>query len=270
MWIGTGPLPGSSRAWRARRSSSPSPTRSRSPCRRRSATRAGRRRGRLAGPTSSAPTIVMTSSDSSRPSQALARRRRQHLLRVLQDAGAAHDPAGGNVDAHVEPAEVVVELGRAEVEARVPAAQVVVLRDAREPLRRLEQRVVPSAASCGDRVRSGRRAASCATRCPASRSTWPATGFARRDTRERLIEAETAAWAARPGPVRRRPAEAACQVHDLAVDREARDDHPFRVLGRHRVPRGTRPRIDVVIQPQEDLGERLRAVVVQRDRLGAR
>ena len=40
----------------------------------------------------------------------------QDLLRVLEHAGAAHDPAGRDVDPHVEPAEVVVELRRPEVE----------------------------------------------------------------------------------------------------------------------------------------------------------
>ena len=100
------------------------------------------RRRRLPGPTSSSPTMVMTSSDSSTVAS------RSRAVAVSTSSGFCSTPVpltiqpAGHVDAHVEAAEVVVELRRAEIEARIPAAQVVVLRDAREPLRRLEQPVV--------------------------------------------------------------------------------------------------------------------------------
>ena len=51
------------------------------------------------GPTSSSPTIVMTSSDSSTCDSRSRAVGGEHLLRILQHAGAADDPAAGHVDA---------------------------------------------------------------------------------------------------------------------------------------------------------------------------
>ena len=74
--------------------------------------------------------------------QPLAGSGREHVLRILEDARAAHDPPGGHVDADIEPAEVVVELGWTQVDVRVPAAQIVEFRNPREPLGRLKEPVI--------------------------------------------------------------------------------------------------------------------------------
>ena len=207
--------------------------------------------------------------------ETLARLGGQHLLRVLEDAGAAHDPAAGHVELYVEAAEVVVELGGAEIEAGVPPAQVVVLGDAREPLRRLEQRVVdalrhavapavrsagklgvPGDLEGGDRLRRDRRR--------------------QRDARQRLIEPERrqaprgrVAAAATPAAASAAARRGRQQIHGLAVDGDLRDDHPLGVFRRHRQAARHQAAVDVVIQPQHDLGQRFRAVVVEGDGLGA-
>ena len=42
--------------------------------------------------------------------QPFARGRGEHLIGILQHARTADDPAAGHVDAHVEPAEVIIEF----------------------------------------------------------------------------------------------------------------------------------------------------------------
>jgi hypothetical protein len=205
----------------------------------------------------------------------LARRVGQHLARVLQHAGAADDPAARHVEPDVEAAEVVVELRRPEIQARVPSAQVVVLRDARVPLRRLEQRVA-------DPLRHAMAAAvGPARQLRVPRDLDLRHGLRRhrrrqRHARDRLIEARRRQA---PRPIRSTSAFAATttaaaapgarEIHGVAVDAEARHDHAVGVLGgKRRASRDQAPE-DVVIEAQDDLGELLRALVVQRDGLVA-
>ena len=63
----------------------------------------------------------------------------EHLFRILQHAGATHDPPTRHVELYIESTEVVVKLRRAEVLLRIPSAQIVVHGNARKPLRRLKQ-----------------------------------------------------------------------------------------------------------------------------------
>ena len=104
------------------------------------------------GPNSSSPTIVTSCIGLEHVRQPLAR-----LSAVYTCSGFCSTPVpltsqpAGNVDADVEAAEVVVELRRSEILVRVPAAQIVVLRDARKPLRRLEEVIAAGAAPCDGR-----------------------------------------------------------------------------------------------------------------------
>ena len=246
MWIGTGPLPGIVARVACQTkffavAHAKSFTMSATKCQ----TRRSPGGGRLSGP----DFVFADDRDHvvrlEHVREPLARLGGQHLLRILQDAGAADDPARGHVELHVEAAEVVVELGRAEVEAGVPAAQVVVLREARDTTASAGTACRRSAASCGDRGRWDRRAASCATRSRASPSLSPAIGVGQRHQRDGLIEpghAErprraAAATAAAPPPPGA-GAAARSTVSPLTAIRVTH--HAVGVLGRNRGRRAAR------------------------------
>jgi hypothetical protein len=82
--------------------------------------------------------------------QPLPRLGRQHLARVLQRPGGAHQPAGRQGDGHVEAAVLEVELAITQIGGPVPPAQVVVDRDLGVPLGDLEgaspERILPGGA----------------------------------------------------------------------------------------------------------------------------
>ncbi len=73
---------------------------------------------------------------AARPRQPVALRRAQHLARITQRAGTRDDEVRRHDHGVVDVAVLEVEL-RAEIRLGVPAAQVVVYRHAREPLRDL-------------------------------------------------------------------------------------------------------------------------------------
>ena len=210
--------------------------------------------------------------------QTLALDRREHFIRILQHAGAADDPTGRHIDADVEAAEVVVELRRPEIEVGVPAAQIVVLGDARKPLRRLEETIFeslchPMVASVGTagqlgmpvdgqrRVGPGRDRSREIDRCQRRLQTADAelTRRCRASTRTATATPATTTVCGRRG-----------QVDRFAIDHEPGDDAAVGVFSR-RPRRRARDQaaIHVVIEPQHDLLQLLRAVVVQRNRLAA-
>ena len=181
--------------------------------------------------------------------------------------GAAHDPAGRHVDAHVEAAEVVVELRRAEVQLGVPAAQVVVHGDARKPLRGLEQRVGPAlrhavAAPPGPPGSLWFHSMSSVTVAPG------ATGAPAR-TRATVDFGRRAAAGCAGAPVgAARPRGRRVQVDLGAVHRQPRDHHPLGVLGRHRARRARHRADEVLWSSRSPISvERVGTVVVDHHRL---
>ena len=200
----------------------------------------------------------------------LASRGGEHLLRVLQQAGAAHNPAGGDIDADVELAEVVVELRGAEVELRVPAAEVVVDGDARVPLRRLVERVGPTldhavvgAGAAGDLV------------APLDLECGPSLGGDRVHERDRGAAGVHAAGAVlgRGGTgSATTPATTAAgcrrEVHRLSIDRHLGNHEAVGVLARHpgREMR-TLEEKEILVESHHDAGERIGGIVADHDRL---
>ena len=228
MLIGTGPCPGSSRASRATRNffavaQAKSFTVSATKCQT-SRSPGGASPG--PGPTSSAPTIVITSSDSSTCVS------RSRAVGVSTSCGFCSTPVPltiqppGTSMLHVEAAEVVVELRRAEIELRVPAAQVVVDGDARIPLRRLEQRVAQRCVMRWPRPRAAGQLVFHSISSVAA--DFGAIGVGSVIARDGLIESRHAERPRprrcrvrrdrRPPPLRRRGAR---QVDRLAVHRDA-------------------------------------------------
>ena len=200
------------------------------------------------GPTSSSPTIVITSSDSSTCDEPLARRRREDLLRVLQHAGAAHDPAAGHVDAARRSGRSCCRTPPGRGRGWCPS------RADRRTSRRADTTASAgracrrSAASCGGRGRSGRRAASCASRSRAFALDFAAIGVGERDARDRLIEARRARAGAAPAPPPRAAAAAARRPAPRRGRRPRRSPRccvttmPSVFSAGTDAPRGTRPR----------------------------
>ena len=210
--------------------------------------------------------------------EAFAGGRGEHLLGVLQHTGAAHDPSGRDVDVHVERAEVVVKLRRADIELVVPAAQVVVHGHARVPLRGLIERIRPSlhhavsgAWSAGKLVRPG----DLEHRLRAGRDRRPESHAGRRGP----SVAQYGFAGGRVGSVllcghdraRARSAIAGGsrvggQINWLAIDGHARNDHAIGHLGRdpwggvRRVPEEV-----IRIEAKADVAQRIGAAVMQRD-----
>ncbi len=188
----------------------------------------------------------------------------QDLVGVLQRARRADQPAAGHVQGDVEGPEVVVELRGTEVGRGHPSVEVVVLAEPREPLRRLEQGVVPP-------LRHPVTAAALAAGqlgAPVDLYLGPAAG------RDRLGQQDRRHGAVEPGrpgatlPAAR-PAAVGEQRHVAAVDGDPRHHHPFGLLGRdRRAARHPEPK-QVVVEPQVEAAQLVAARVVDRDRLAA-
>ena len=193
----------------------------------------------------------------------------QHLLGILQQPGAAHDPAGGHIDADVELSEVIVKLRGAEVELWVPSAEVVVDGDAWIPLCRLVERVGPAldhavvgAGAAGDLV------APLNFQCGASlggdrvyqRDGGAAGVHAARTIFGRCCRSAAATSAATAAGWGR-------EVHGLAIDRHLRNHEAVGVLTRHpgREMRALEEE-EILVEPHHDARERVGGVVADHDR----